>query len=161
MLLIKYVCIVFLVSEYSCATYKNVILDPLISANRLHWMQGEVLIRGKLRNGLVSDEEISGLRIGLVSYMFYLFFGCPVKWTVEVLLECSYYLINISIPLTGVSECCTFWFLNCSWKCWFLAVRYSQFTNYPLKRKDFLSSAESEVFLLAILIRDCWFSLEF
>lgn len=30
-------------------------------------MQGEVYIRGKKRAGLISDEEISGLRIGLVS----------------------------------------------------------------------------------------------
>lgn len=29
--------------------------------------QGEVYIRGKKRAGLISDEEISGLRIGLVS----------------------------------------------------------------------------------------------
>lgn len=28
--------------------------------------QGEVYIRGKKRDGLISDEEISGLRIGLV-----------------------------------------------------------------------------------------------
>lgn len=30
--------------------------------------QGEVYIRGKKRVGLVSDDDISGLRIGLVSF---------------------------------------------------------------------------------------------
>lgn len=28
--------------------------------------QGEVYIRGRKRSGLISDEEMSGLRIGLV-----------------------------------------------------------------------------------------------
>ena len=40
--------------------------------------QGEVYIRGKKRAGLISDEEISGLRIGLVSALFLMtraFFG--------------------------------------------------------------------------------------
>ena len=42
-------------------------------------MQGEVYIRGRKRDGLISDEEISGLRIGLVS--------CRVTYTIfEVLL---------------------------------------------------------------------------
>ena len=30
--------------------------------------QGEVFIRGRRRHGLISDQEISGLRIGLVKY---------------------------------------------------------------------------------------------
>lgn len=32
--------------------------------------QGEVYIRGRKRAGLISDEEISGLRIGLVKFAF-------------------------------------------------------------------------------------------
>lgn len=32
--------------------------------------QGEVYIRGKKRDGLISDDEISGLRIGLVVLFF-------------------------------------------------------------------------------------------
>lgn len=72
-------------------------------------MQGEVLIRGKLRNGLVSDEEISGLRIGLVSYTCSeLFFCCPVKLYFGDTSRIFCNLMNISIPITGVSECCAF-----------------------------------------------------
>jgi hypothetical protein len=38
----------------------------VISANN---EQGEVFICGKRRQGLVSDEDISGLRIGLVYFL--------------------------------------------------------------------------------------------
>lgn len=30
--------------------------------------QGEVYIRGRKREGLISDQDISGLRIGLVNF---------------------------------------------------------------------------------------------
>lgn len=33
--------------------------------------QGEVYIRCRKRDGLISDEEISGLRIGLVELVYY------------------------------------------------------------------------------------------
>lgn len=35
--------------------------------------QGEVYIRGRKRSGLISDDEISGLRIGLVSFNMLIF----------------------------------------------------------------------------------------
>ena len=35
-------------------------------------LQGEVYICGKKRQGLISDEELSGLRIGLVGIVFHL-----------------------------------------------------------------------------------------
>jgi len=38
-------------------------------------MQGEVYIRGKKRAGLISDEEISGLRIGLVGAVLEMYFS--------------------------------------------------------------------------------------
>ena len=34
--------------------------------------QGEVYIRGKRRDGLISDNEMSGLRIGLVSFVSFI-----------------------------------------------------------------------------------------
>jgi hypothetical protein len=35
--------------------------------------QGDVYIRGRRRVGLISDEEITGLRIGLVKFSFKLY----------------------------------------------------------------------------------------
>lgn len=36
----------------------------------LHNEQGDVYICGRKRAGLISDEEMSGLRIGLVDFVF-------------------------------------------------------------------------------------------
>ena len=58
--------------------------------------QGEVYIRGKKRAGLISDEEISGLRIGLVSALphddSFIFYG----------LE---FCVSNGFCFTGFSEC--------------------------------------------------------
>jgi len=43
--------------------------DNFVSVNSLSNDQGEVYIRGRKRDGLISDDEISGLRIGLVSFI--------------------------------------------------------------------------------------------
>ncbi|CAA2962108.1 TRIGALACTOSYLDIACYLGLYCEROL 3, chloroplastic, partial [Olea europaea subsp. europaea] len=48
-------------------TGKSTILK--IMAGLLAPDKGEVLIRGRRRHGLIGDEEISGLRIGLVFYI--------------------------------------------------------------------------------------------
>ncbi|KAK2990921.1 hypothetical protein RJ640_028698 [Escallonia rubra] len=48
--------------------------------------QGEVYIRGRLRRGLISDEEISGLRIGLVFQSAALFDSLTVRENVGFLL---------------------------------------------------------------------------
>ncbi|XP_047256353.1 protein TRIGALACTOSYLDIACYLGLYCEROL 3, chloroplastic isoform X2 [Capsicum annuum] len=65
-------------------TGKSTILK--IMAGLLAPDKGEVLIRGKLRNGLVSDEEISGLRIGLVFQSGALFDSLTVRENVGFLL---------------------------------------------------------------------------
>ncbi|XP_049391354.1 protein TRIGALACTOSYLDIACYLGLYCEROL 3, chloroplastic isoform X2 [Solanum stenotomum] len=65
-------------------TGKSTILK--IMAGLLAPDKGEVLIRGKLRNGLVSDEEISGLRIGLVFQSAALFDSLTVRENVGFLL---------------------------------------------------------------------------
>ncbi|XP_022890034.1 protein TRIGALACTOSYLDIACYLGLYCEROL 3, chloroplastic-like isoform X2 [Olea europaea var. sylvestris] len=51
-------------------TGKSTILK--IMAGLLAPDKGEVLIRGRRRHGLIGDEEISGLRIGLVFYIKYI-----------------------------------------------------------------------------------------
>lgn len=65
-------------------TGKSTILK--IMAGLLAPDKGDVLIRGKLRNGLVSDEEISGLRIGLVFQSAALFDSLTVRENVGFLL---------------------------------------------------------------------------
>ncbi|KAL3370978.1 hypothetical protein AABB24_007816, partial [Solanum stoloniferum] len=65
-------------------TGKSTILK--IMAGLLAPDKGEVFIRGKLRNGLVSDEEISGLRIGLVFQSAALFDSLTVRENVGFLL---------------------------------------------------------------------------
>ncbi|XP_010319736.1 ABC transporter I family member 5 isoform X2 [Solanum lycopersicum] len=65
-------------------TGKSTILK--IMAGLLAPDKGEVLIRGKLRNGLVSDDEISGLRIGLVFQSAALFDSLTVRENVGFLL---------------------------------------------------------------------------
>ena len=49
-------------------------LDFIGSSTDLSNDQGEVYIRGRKRVGLISDEEMSGLRIGLVDICFKLVF---------------------------------------------------------------------------------------
>jgi energy-coupling factor transporter ATP-binding protein EcfA2 len=73
--------------ENLCLSYALTLLDWFNRFNKLDWIdlqsvthwvlsadyllfnkQGEVYIRGRKRVGLISDEEISGLRIGLVEF---------------------------------------------------------------------------------------------
>ncbi|KAK3010451.1 hypothetical protein RJ639_010660, partial [Escallonia herrerae] len=65
-------------------TGKSTILK--IIAGLLAPDKGEVYIRGRLRNGLISDEEISGLRIGLVFQSAALFDSLTVRENVGFLL---------------------------------------------------------------------------
>ncbi|KAL3523336.1 hypothetical protein ACH5RR_016170 [Cinchona calisaya] len=65
-------------------TGKSTILK--IMAGLLAPDKGEVLIRGKTRHGLISDEEISGLRIGLVFQSAALFDSLTVRENVGFLL---------------------------------------------------------------------------
>ncbi|XP_043720297.1 protein TRIGALACTOSYLDIACYLGLYCEROL 3, chloroplastic-like isoform X1 [Telopea speciosissima] len=58
-------------------TGKSTVLK--IMAGLLAPDEGEVLIRGRERNGLISDEEISGLRIGLVFQSAALFDSLTVR----------------------------------------------------------------------------------
>ncbi|CAN4115262.1 unnamed protein product [Withania somnifera] len=69
---------------WASGTGKSTILK--IMAGLLAPDKGEVLIRGKLHNGLVSDEEISGLRIGLVFQSAALFDSSTVRENVGFLL---------------------------------------------------------------------------
>ncbi|KAK3027019.1 hypothetical protein RJ639_041174 [Escallonia herrerae] len=65
-------------------TGKSTILK--IIAGLLAPDKGEVYIRGRLRHGLISDEEISGLRIGLVFQSAALFDSLTVRENVGFLL---------------------------------------------------------------------------
>jgi ABC-type transporter Mla maintaining outer membrane lipid asymmetry ATPase subunit MlaF len=65
-------------------TGKSTILK--IMAGLLAPDKGEVYIRGKKRAGLISDEEISGLRIGLVFQSAALFDSLSVRENVGFLL---------------------------------------------------------------------------
>ncbi|PIN03433.1 Sulfate-transporting ATPase [Handroanthus impetiginosus] len=65
-------------------TGKSTILK--IMAGLLAPDKGEVLIRGRRRHGLISDEEISGLRIGLVFQSAALFDSLTVRENVGFLL---------------------------------------------------------------------------
>ncbi|KAL3627729.1 Protein TRIGALACTOSYLDIACYLGLYCEROL 3, chloroplastic [Castilleja foliolosa] len=65
-------------------TGKSTILK--IMAGLLAPDKGEVFIRGKQRHGLISDEEISGLRIGLVFQSAALFDSLTVRENVGFLL---------------------------------------------------------------------------
>ncbi|KAK9082769.1 hypothetical protein Scep_029240 [Stephania cephalantha] len=65
-------------------TGKSTILK--IMAGLLAPDKGDVLIRGKKRHGLISDEEISGLRIGLVFQSAALFDSLTVRENVGFLL---------------------------------------------------------------------------
>ncbi|VFQ86883.1 unnamed protein product [Cuscuta campestris] len=65
-------------------TGKSTILK--IMAGLLAPDKGEVLIRGRRRHGLISDEEISGLRIGLVFQSAALFDSMTVRENVGFLL---------------------------------------------------------------------------
>lgn len=81
-------------------TGKSTILK--IMAGLLAPDKGEVLIRGKLRNGLVSDEEISGLRIGLVFQSAALFDSLTVRENVGFLLY-----ENSAMPEAQISQLVT------------------------------------------------------
>ncbi|KAG5530497.1 hypothetical protein RHGRI_025445 [Rhododendron griersonianum] len=65
-------------------TGKSTILK--IMAGLLAPDKGEVFIRGRRRHGLISDEEISGLRIGLVFQSAALFDSLSVRENVGFLL---------------------------------------------------------------------------
>ncbi|KAK4745722.1 hypothetical protein SAY87_012034 [Trapa incisa] len=65
-------------------TGKSTILK--IMAGLLAPDKGEVLVRGRKRSGLISDEEISGLRIGLVFQSAALFDSLTVRENVGFLL---------------------------------------------------------------------------
>ncbi|GAA0168794.1 ATP-binding cassette [Lithospermum erythrorhizon] len=65
-------------------TGKSTILK--IMAGLLAPDKGEVYVRGKLRHGLISDEELSGLRIGLVFQSAALFDSLTVRENVGFLL---------------------------------------------------------------------------
>ncbi|KAJ8642667.1 hypothetical protein MRB53_004415 [Persea americana] len=64
--------------------------------------KGEVLIRGKKRHGLISDEEISGLRIGLVFQSAALFDSLTVRENVGFLLY-----ENSNMPQDRIGELVT------------------------------------------------------
>nr|CAN64699.1 hypothetical protein VITISV_000808 [Vitis vinifera] len=64
--------------------------------------QGEVLIRGRRRHGLISDQEISGLRIGLVFQSAALFDSLTVRENVGFLLY-----ENSSMPEDQIHELVT------------------------------------------------------
>uniref|UniRef100_A0A1J3CTH6 Protein TRIGALACTOSYLDIACYLGLYCEROL 3, chloroplastic n=1 Tax=Noccaea caerulescens TaxID=107243 RepID=A0A1J3CTH6_NOCCA len=81
-------------------TGKSTILK--IIAGLLAPDKGEVYIRGKKRDGLISDEEISGLRIGLVFQSAALFDSLTVRENVGFLLY-----ERSKMPETRISELVT------------------------------------------------------
>lgn len=81
-------------------TGKSTILK--IIAGLLAPDKGEVYIRGRLRHGLISDEEISGLRIGLVFQSAALFDSLTVRENVGFLLY-----ENSKMPLDQIAEVVT------------------------------------------------------
>ncbi|XP_022852097.1 protein TRIGALACTOSYLDIACYLGLYCEROL 3, chloroplastic-like [Olea europaea var. sylvestris] len=81
-------------------TGKSTILK--IMAGLLAPDKGEVLIRGRRRHGLISDEEISGLRIGLVFQSAALFDSLTVRENVGFLLY-----ENSSMPEDQIAELVT------------------------------------------------------
>lgn len=111
--------------SYSILSY---VLGSLLYCVPCCHKQGEVYIRGQKRDGLISDEELSGLRIGLVNFLFpcMLYALCWQSFWCVCYTENAIFNAYISY-LTGVSECCTFWFVDCSWKCWFPSVRSFRF----------------------------------
>ncbi|XP_038692522.1 protein TRIGALACTOSYLDIACYLGLYCEROL 3, chloroplastic-like [Tripterygium wilfordii] len=81
-------------------TGKSTILK--IMAGLLSPDKGEVYIRGKKRDGLISDEEISGLRIGLVFQSAALFDSLTVRENVGFLLY-----ENSKMPVDQISDLVT------------------------------------------------------
>ncbi|CAI9773873.1 unnamed protein product [Fraxinus pennsylvanica] len=81
-------------------TGKSTILK--IMAGLLAPDKGEVLIRGRRRHGLISDEEISGLRIGLVFQSAALFDSLTVRENVGFLLY-----ENSTMPEDQIAELVT------------------------------------------------------
>ncbi|KAH6821729.1 non-intrinsic ABC protein 11 [Perilla frutescens var. hirtella] len=81
-------------------TGKSTILK--IMAGLLAPDKGEVLIRGRRRHGLISDEEISGLRIGLVFQSAALFDSLTVRENVGFLLY-----ENSTMPEDKIAELVT------------------------------------------------------
>ncbi|KAL2555294.1 Protein TRIGALACTOSYLDIACYLGLYCEROL 3 [Forsythia ovata] len=81
-------------------TGKSTILK--IMAGLLVPDKGEVLIRGRRRHGLISDEEISGLRIGLVFQSAALFDSLTVRENVGFLLY-----ENSTMPEDQIAELVT------------------------------------------------------
>ncbi|GER25866.1 non-intrinsic ABC protein 11 [Striga asiatica] len=81
-------------------TGKSTILK--IMAGLLAPDKGEVFIRGKRRHGLISDEEISGLRIGLVFQSAALFDSLTVRENVGFLLY-----ENSAMPEDQIAELVT------------------------------------------------------
>lgn len=81
-------------------TGKSTVLK--IMAGLLAPDKGEVFIRGKKRDGLISDEEISGLRIGLVFQSAALFDSLTVRENVGFLLY-----ENSSMPEDQIAELVT------------------------------------------------------
>ncbi|CAK9140121.1 unnamed protein product [Ilex paraguariensis] len=81
-------------------TGKSTILK--IMAGLLAPDKGEVFIRGRRRHGLISDEEISGLRIGLVFQSAALFDSLTVRENVGFLLY-----ENSTMPEDQISELVT------------------------------------------------------
>jgi hypothetical protein len=57
--------------------------------------QGEVYIRGRKRGGLISDDEISGLRIGLVSF----------RVMCDMLILICYYFLSCNFICLSVNRC--------------------------------------------------------
>ncbi|KAG6418646.1 hypothetical protein SASPL_120850 [Salvia splendens] len=78
-------------------TGKSTILK--IMAGLLAPDKGEVLIRGRRRHGLISDEELSGLRIGLVFQSAALFDSLTVRENVGFLLY-----ENSTMPADKIAE---------------------------------------------------------
>lgn len=109
-----------LFSTRSCIGNINIILL---------YSQGEVYICGKKREGLASDEDSSGLRIGLVSTLHF----CSVKLLEyeQRLLICEFLALLTSdifvydVRGAGISECSIIRFINCSRKRWLYAVSTS------------------------------------
>lgn len=81
-------------------TGKSTILK--IMAGLLAPDKGEVIVRGRTRHGLISDDEISGLRIGLVFQSAALFDSLTVRQNVGFLLY-----ENSSMPQDQISELVT------------------------------------------------------
>lgn len=55
------------------------------------------------------------------------------------------YINLFASDLTGVSECSTFWFSYCSWKCWFPSVRQSTLSFTYFLLFPAISSAELRI----------------